>query len=60
MALSPTASTPTSEGDNSGDLAVVFVDGMTLSVLELSIDFVYTIPSFSVISVNLRQAEIHA
>ncbi len=33
MALSPTASTPTSEGDNSGDLAVVFVDGMTLSVL---------------------------
>ncbi len=40
------------------DHEVNIADGMSLSVLDLNVDFMYTIPSFSTIHVSLRQATI--
>ncbi len=51
MATSP------SESSQSG-VEVTIADGMSLSVLDLSVDFMYTVPSFSAIHVSLRQATI--
>ncbi len=42
------------------DYEVTIADGMSLSVLDLSVDFMYTIPSFSVIHVSLRQGRFYS